>query len=727
MVNPKVRLLSFLLFLLLIFINQNAGLAQNELNVLKGNWLEYGDAPDALYHYLSRQAYYFLEERSRKISAVNTLDSWQKRQNEIRKILMEIVGPFPEKTPLNPMVTRTIEKSKYKVEHIVFESQPGFFVTSSLYIPAGLKRNARVPAVIYCSGHSADGYRSPVYQHVIINLVYKGFVVFAFDPVGQGERLEYPDRLTGKSLAGGPTKEHSYPGAQAFIAGSSQAMYMIWDGIRAVDYLLTRKEVDPSKIGITGRSGGGTQSACIAAFDERIYAAAPENYITSYKRLLQTIGPQDAEQNLFNILARGLDHADFLVVRAPRPAMMITTTRDMFSIQGAIETENEVKRIYKAYGQEKNFSRAEDDAGHESTRKNREYLYAFFQEHFGNPGNPSDENIELLTADELRVTETGLIATSLLSETVFSLNKKRATELQNKLMNSRGDPVKFLPEVISSARELSGFREPEDPGEPVFAGRIVRDGYKIEKYFIKGEGDYVVPYLLFLPDSGENNVVIYLHPESKSAEALPGGEIEQMVRRGIKVLSPDLPGRGELGQGSLRGDADFGGVSHNLWYSSMLIGRSIAGIEAGDIIRLVRVVRRSYPGVIISSLSKGSSAPALLHAAVFSPEIDRVILIAPYTSYFSVVETRLYDPALIFSTIPGVLKAYDLPDIASALAPRKLFIAGPTDGRSSLDDNKGITRDLDVIKAVYSLKDADGQLLITRDVSFERIIGFMEN
>lgn len=216
-----------------------------------------------------------------------------------------------------------------------------------MFVPEGHKKREKAPVVIYCSGHSEEGYRNAIYMHIIVNLVKKGFIVFAFDPVGQWERLEYFDPKTGKSIVGGPTTEHSYPGAQAFITGSSQARYMIWNGIRAVDYLLTRKEVDPARIGITGRSGGGTQSAYIAAMDDRIYAAAPENYLTNFTRLLQTIGPQDAEQNMFNAIIRGIDHGDFLLVRAPKPALMITTTRDMFSIQGVLETEKEVAAIYK--------------------------------------------------------------------------------------------------------------------------------------------------------------------------------------------------------------------------------------------------------------------------------------------------------------------------------------------------------------------------------------------
>ncbi len=331
-----MRKLSLLAFLLLS-LNVSA---QNELLVLKDKWLEYTDAANSLYHHLSEQAYIMLKEREEKIAGLQTLSDWQERQELIKETLSDIVGPFPEKTPLNPRIVRTIDKGSYRVEHVIFESQPRFYVTSSLYLPGSLKKKNRNPVIIYCSGHSAEGYRNAVYQHVILNLVKKGFIVFAFDPVGQGERLEYYDVNEGKSVIGGPTSEHSYPGAQAFLTGSSQARYMIWDGIRAVDYLLTRKEVDPSRIGITGRSGGGTQSAYIAAFDNRIFAAAPENYLTNYTRLLQSIGPQDAEQNLFNLISRGLDHPDFLIIRAPKPALMITTTGDMFSIQGAMETES---------------------------------------------------------------------------------------------------------------------------------------------------------------------------------------------------------------------------------------------------------------------------------------------------------------------------------------------------------------------------------------------------
>src|SRR5450759_584706 len=701
----------FTLSLTILLMNDRVN-AQNELDVIRNNWLQYSDASNSLYHHIAGQAYILLAQRAREIDKLSTLSDWQQRQKWIRETLLDIVGPFPEKTPLNAKITRVVDKDSFRVEHIVYESQPGFFVTSSMFIPGGLKKNSKAPAVIYCSGHSTDGYRSEAYQQVILNLVKKGFIVFAFDPVGQGERLEYYDPKTKKSIVGGPTTEHSYPGTQAFITGGSQARYMIWDGIRAVDYLLTRKEVDPARIGITGRSGGGTQSAYIAALDDRINAAAPECYITNFTRLLQTIGPQDAEQNFFNGIIRGIDHADLLLVRAPKPALMITTTRDMFSIQGAKETEKEVSGIYKAYGKEENFSRVEDDSPHASTKKNREAMYAFFQKHFNIPGNSNDETIKTLTAEERQVTTTGKVSSSLGGETVFSLNRKEAEKLVNELQSSRNDLTRHLPEVLNSAKKLSGYQEPSEINEPVFTGRFQREGYVIEKYFVKGEGNYVIPYLLMIPTKPNNKGIIYLHPSGKSVEASVGGEMEWFVSNGFTVLAPDMIGVGEMGPGIFGGDAYIEGVSHNIWYASMLIGLSIVGIRAGDVIRLTRLLKINYGINEVYGLGRKEMAPVLLYAAAFDPVITRIALIEPYASYQSIVMNHFYNSSFILGVVPGALKAYDLPDLAGSLAPRKLMMAGTTDGYGKKTDPESIAKDLAIVKVAYQNRNASGQLII---------------
>ena len=709
------------LFGLLLMLNGFVSAQENleAIQLRNAYWLKYSDAPNSLYRHISNQAYSLLEDRQKEVASINSLKGWQERQKILRETLNEIVGPFPEKTPLNARITGTIKKDGFRVEHIVFESQPGFYVTSSMYIPENRGRS-KIPAVIYCSGHAAQGYRSDIYQHKITNLVKKGFIVFAFDPVGQGERLEYYDPETGRSVVGGATREHSYPGAQAFITGSSQARHMIWDGIRTVDYLMTRNEVNHEKIGITGRSGGGTQSACIAAMDDRIYAAAPEAYITSFTRLLQSIGPQDAEQNLFNGIKRGIDHADLLAVRAPKPALMITTTNDFFSIQGARETAIEISELYRSYGRSDFFSMVEDIEGHASTKKNREAMYAFFQKHLDNPGDPMDRDVEILTAEELMVTTTGQISTSLTTETVFSLNRKEAEKLIEKVERSREDPEKHIPSVIASAKRLSGYISPEETVEPVFTGRVRRDGYMIEKYFLQGEGDYVIPYLLFIPDKPEQRALIYLHPEGKAAEASPGGEIEWFVKNGFTVMAADLVGIGETGPGVFRGDSYIDGISFNVWFGSVLIGRSVTGIRAGDIVRLTRILEQKDGIESIYALAGGEISPELLHAAAFEPSIARVALIEPYSSYRSIVFNRFYDPVYIHGSVPGALGEYDLPDLAASLAPGKLMLINVVDAAAESNDQAAIAKDLSIVINAYRQKNAESSLIIESGMDMER-------
>lgn len=695
----------------ILLFNSASLSAQQEFDGIRGtrHWMMFSDAPNALYHYLAEQAYAFLEKR---LDGISKQESVAERQAWLRKALPEAVGPFPDKTPLNAKITKKIDKDWYRLQHIIYESQPGYYVTSTLFIPAGLGTGQKAPVVIYCSGHSESGYRSPVYQQAILNLVRKGFIVFAFDPIGQGERLQYGDSKTGERRFPYPSYAHSYVGAQLFITGNTLARNFIWDGIRAVDYLLTRSEVDPNRIGITGRSGGGTQSALIAAFDDRIKAAAPENYFTNFTRLYQSLGPQDAEQNLFYGIKRGLDMADLLTVRAPKPTLMITTSRDMFPIQGAVETADEVSKTFKYFGRESDFYRVSDDAPHASTKKNREAMYRFFQKYLDNPGDPTDVDLPPLEEGELQVTATGQLMTSLGGETAFSLNKKDATKRMEKLGELRRDFPGHFSERLESAKKLSGYDEPTESTTPVFIGRIQRDGYTVEKYFVKGEGDYVIPYLLMQPQKPSPDALIYLNPEGKSAASERDGEMEWFVKQGFTVLAPDIIGTGEMGPGIFKGDSYIDSISYNLWFASMLIGRSITGIQAGDIVRLVNLLKHQNNIDEVYGLARRELSPALLHAAAFNDDIKRVALIEPYSSYRSMVMEESYAANFLHSAVAGAIGIYDLPDLAGSLAPRKLLIWGVTDGAGYRDDVADIHTDMSVINAAYQSRGTGSQVEI---------------
>src|SRR5687768_15074597 len=177
----KHRNMHFLRVLLVLIIGTCFAFtakAQDDLDVIHGKnqWLQYTDAKNALYHHFSKEAFDHLKKRQQNVAQIETPEEWKQRQEWIRRSLHEVVGSFPARTPLNARVMRTITRNDYRVEHVIFESQPGFYVTSSLYVPGALRKNQKAPAIIYCSGHAAEGYRSDVYQHVILNLVKKGFI-----------------------------------------------------------------------------------------------------------------------------------------------------------------------------------------------------------------------------------------------------------------------------------------------------------------------------------------------------------------------------------------------------------------------------------------------------------------------------------------------------------------------------------------------------------------------
>lgn len=670
------------IFFILLLCSVN-GLAQKlpvqeDLSVFK-YWNYYENVPSvSLYKHLAGKAAVQIQQRDADVSKLNTADDWQKRQRWLRSSLQKAVGPFPERTPLNAVISGTIERDNFKVEKLYFESRPGFRVTAAIFIPKN--KTGPLPAIIYCSGHSSNGFRSAVYQRVILNYVKKGFVVFAFDPVGQGERIQYPDKKMN------PVDEHSYPGVQSFISGRPPANYFIWDGIRAVDYLISRKEVDPARIGITGRSGGGTQSAYIAALDGRITAAAPECYITTFDKLIKSKGPQDAEQNLMYGLENGLDIADFLAVRAPKPALIIATTNDIFSIQGARDVYREVSPAYKAYGKAGSFGMTEDDAAHVSTPLNRRAAYAFFQKHLGNPGDTTDLNLPVFTDQELTSLPAGMDA----GETIFSLNKKYADDL----LTLRTQDRKSIPPTEARLRQkvisITGYQSPKKNQEAIFSGRIVRDSYTIEKYLVRGSGEYYLPVLWLKPNQASEKVVVLFDEKGKSTSAVRGAIADRLTREGIQVIVPDLSGIGELAPGFMKGgDSVIDDVPLNLWFTGLLTHKTIVAVRAEEIEIITDFVKRKIPpSHSMSAVGSGVLTSDLLHAAAIKEQFNKILLLNPLVSYQSIVAEKYYQPGFVLSAVPGSLASYDLPDLMSLCGKQQLLLVNPVkaDGKAMQTD-----------------------------------------
>ncbi|MFH1737627.1 MAG: acetylxylan esterase, partial [bacterium] len=678
-------------------------LKDDDLLVLKG-WAYWEDNHPTLRQYLNEMAFEQLDMRESRILKLKGAKNWRKQIARARSRYMEVMGDMPERTPLNPRVTGIDETEFCRIERIIFESRPEMYVTSCLLIPKEIEGPR--PAVLYVCGHSADGYRSDAYQHVIFNLAKKGFVVLAMDPVGQGERLMYYDEERQKSRFG-PTGEHSYVGKQTFLNGVSLGAYFIWDMVRALDYLETRPEVDPTRIAVQGRSGGGTQSSYLMAFDERVAVGAPECYITSLRRLLQSAGPQDAEQCFFRGLTLGLDHPDFLEIRAPKPTMIITTTNDFFSIAGARETVAEARRAYSALGAEENLVMVEDDAPHASTAKNREAFCVFLRRHFAFPGPVQDELIDPLAPERLNCTQTGQVITSLGGKTVFDYNREYGLKLIEELEKKRSALNAYKTTVRLQAQRLSGYEDPAPVDTPpTLVNRILLNGYVLEKWIIPGDRGLIIPALVAVPHAAKEGAephaitLLFLSEGKFSNRSL----IEKLAQSGHFVLSADLAGIGETASGNRE---------YQDPYLALWLGTSIVGIRATQISRCVDFVTERYCGDAgnITAVGSGAAASAVLHAAVYDNRIARVALVDGLASYERVIMNR--DHEFDSSNLIGaVLTEYDLPDLIGLLAPREAIVAGARDHMGRVLSADECESDLHFARNCYKSDSAEGSLAI---------------
>lgn len=671
------------LFLILILSVANG--QQENLSVYP-EWKYYGDMSNTLYRQLCETAFEQLDQRQARIDGLKDVADHRKYQQEVKSTLKEIIGKLPDKTPLNPVITGVVRKPGYRVEKLYFESLPGYYVTAALFVPENV--TGKFPAILYCSGHTNEGFRGENYQQVILNFVKKGFAVLAFDPIGQGERVQYFDEQGERMF--NSTKEHSYPGTQIFLSGRSPAYYFIWDGIRALDYLASREDIiDTNRIGVAGRSGGGTQSTFISAMDDRVQASVTEAYITTYDKLLRSVGPTDAEQTLFHALHRRLDIPDYLIARAPKPVMVVSTTRDFFSIQGAQDAFEQAKAFYRAYGRDDDAHFVMDDGPHGSTRKNRESAYGFFQKYLDNPGSPVEEDVAYLDSASLVVTRDGNVFTSLGSKTLFDLNQDYLS-----LQAADNDPVRSRDSIGQQVRFLSGYSalNPQDSG--IFSGRVQRPKYAVEKYLIKGSGNYFIPLLWFRPSSPGNKTVILMDKEGKEKAAELKGLADQLAAQGFNVVLPDLIGVGELGGGFDRGSAFIQQTPLNVWYLGVLTGKSITSLRMAEIKILHDFVKKRTGGAsTVTAIATGSLCTDLLHGNAMEGLFEQMVLINPLLSLGDLARERNYQAKYVMSAVPGFLRKYDIGDLVT-LSPSatRILAINPVMANGEIGNEKSIKK-----------------------------------
>lgn len=644
-------------------------------DVLPGE-LEGYPASEMMTRYLRNQVYQALDRREAKYEQIKTPEQMAEYQKTMKQLFVEQLGGFWEKTPLNAQITGSRDFADYRLEKLIYESQPGLYVTAVLYLP---KSAPPYPGILFPCGHSDNGKASDVYQRACILLAKHGFAVLCLDPFDQGERYQILDEQ-GKPQYGG-TLGHTLVGVGSILLGRNAATYRIWDGIRGIDYLTSRPDIDPARIGCTGNSGGGTLTSYLMALDERIACAVPSCYLTT----LRNQEPQDAEQNIHAQAALGMDHADYILMRAPQPTLMSTATRDFFDIHGAWFTFRQAKRFYTRMGFSEHVELIETDAEHGFSVQLREGMVRWMKRWLMKVEDPLTEpEITVLPDAELQCTPQGQVGLLAGAKTIYELNRRIEEQLQNERKQFWQKASRA--EALNQVRAIAGIR-PLDQIPELGVDKtesISREGYDQKKLALKVDEGLYIPAVALVPaDSPGGDFYLILDGGGKENVLRPESLAFGLVRKGNLVMAADLPGLGETaGPAGANSWSTYIGAGWQDVFLAYWLGKSYVGLRAENTLALARFLTELEPAGDsrrIHLIATGEAGPAALHAAALEPDLFETVTIRrSLVSWSNVLQNTVTKNQLV-NVVHGALRKYDLPDLAATLPADKLTIEEPVD------------------------------------------------
>ncbi|MGY8769539.1 MAG: alpha/beta hydrolase family protein [Pirellulales bacterium] len=622
-----------------------------------------------LYSHLQQQAYAALDNRRERFEELKTPEQIKAYQQQLKEFFTKQLGGFPERIPLNAKTVRTLQADGYRIECVMYESQPQHHVTANLYLPDG---KGPFPGIVISCGHNRNGKTADYNQRFGIMMAKHGMAALCFDPIGQGERSQMLDDQ-GNPSHSGTTTEHSLMGVGSALVGRNTASYRVWDAMRSIDYLVSRSEIDPQKIGYTGCSGGGTLTSYVMALDDRVACAAPACYLTTFRRLLETSGPQDAEQNIFGQIAFGLDQPDYVLMRAPRPTLIVSTTDDFFSIDGAWTNFRQAKQIYGRMGYPERVDLVEIEGQHGVKPQSLATIAHWMKRWLLEQDKPV-AIAELAHRDpsELLCIESGQVLHLPGERSVFDLNG----ELEDKLAGQRKQMWKQTPQVemLEKIRALAGVRPLKDLKPPTMQeiGRVQREDYHIDQLVLHTDSKVPLPGLTFHPQSPKDDAYLYLHDDGKLGDSEPGGPIEKLVQDGYAVVSIDLSGQGET---SIRKRDKLLG-SWKTYYLAYLLGQPLVGLRTEDTLaagHFVAYYQKPEDGPRrVHLIGVGQAGIVALHAAALRPELFASVTVRDTPHDWSTIAKQPVDHSPLESSIHGALKLYDLPDLVRLIGEDKV-------------------------------------------------------
>jgi len=610
-------------------------------------------------------------ERKRRIGEIRNRKQAEKyRENVLTAIKKSFPFP-PVKTPLNPEVTGLLEKDGYRIEKVAFESRPGCLVTGNLYLPSEMRKPA--PGVLAPCGHSGIGKAENFYQQFCLRLAKSGFAVLIYDPINQGERDQYFRLPKKEAVRRNCCQAHNMMGKQMELLGDSFGAWRAWDGIRALDYLVSRPEVDRKVIGLTGNSGGGTLTTWLWALDDRFTMAAPSCFVTTFLANLENELPADNEQYPPGIMDAGVEEGDFFMARAPKPVLLLGQQYDFFDRRGLKGTYEEVKRFYGLFETKKNAALFTGGNTHGYFPDNQKKMLEFFCRHAGLKPYRKDVAALVEKPEKLWVTKKGQVVPAG-SKPVYEMlaeTAKKTAAARKKL--SGKDTARAIKEILNIQMPVTiphyRILRPAVEGENITARYAVETERNIRAILHKRLTETTHGGTLDV----EKTVRLFI-PHFSAEEDMKNDLLAKKLEKKGPLYCLDVRGLGEsLPDEHLEFFHPYG-KDYMFHGHSLMLGQSYMGRRVHDILQVLKLLEKEGAREIYL-YGRGQGGILALLAAVLHGNIKKTVLKNAPSSFYEWTQKPVVAwPAANFPR--GILKKLDIPDCLRVLG-KKVEIIEP--------------------------------------------------
>jgi cephalosporin-C deacetylase-like acetyl esterase len=584
------------------------------------------------------------------------LISVPERQEErlaLRVRILKSVGleDLEQRTPIRWIAKGAIERDTYRIEKILFESSPGMMVPALVYVPN--KVAGTVPAMISIPGHVyCEGKTNESVQARCVNLARRGIIAMTYDYIDTGERNTGVNACALMPYGGG--NDHGLKGF-SYTSGTPTGLEIL-DGIRAMDYLYTRPDVDRNRLGFTGESGGSNSTYWVSALDERVKLAVPVCSVTTFDYWIRNDRNWDWHQRPAGI-RRFAEISTLLAMIAPRPLLVIGSLRgtdaDEFPFDQTEEAVRVARKAYESQGAARNIEIWESSTSHGYQQDKRERMYAFVERHFLHLEKALSAELAFVREPQHDL-ECGLPAGNRTTADVYAEWLRRPTPMPP-FPTDRKNAESIQDRLRQQVRAVLGLD-------------AVRPHPSLSVQMVGSRGDAIVRQMIMTPEPGIRVPVAEIQPRKPAVGVviIPGKSavqlesIASMVEAGLIVVLFDPRGTGE---------AESGGRRTDNW--SWFVDRPWTGMWSLDIVAAASALESEHPGVKIGVIGTGQFAKAALFAAALSPRIAASAVRLENAGY------REEAASGGLSDVPRILATTDLAGLAALCAPRSCRIEFP--------------------------------------------------